>query len=235
MRVAEPLKSRIVLEMAADLEGLAAHYRRQGMGDEEAAAQAELELLATGEVLEALVRVHTTGWERAAARLAWGLRSGLNLVLLILGFGPVIGAAAWVAAAGIGSGGIGASNGAAVVVGAALVGTGGYLFARPLGHWEERVALRHRLRAVLHLGGISLLVAAVAAVEAAYRFSAMLEGASRGDPDALYQDAARLAGSGATAVAASLLIAIGAGMLWLALSNRLAARDQAESAAILAG
>jgi hypothetical protein len=60
----QPQKSRIMLEMAADLEALYGAYRARGVSEEEAVRRAEVRVLADPETLQKLTRLHTTGYRR---------------------------------------------------------------------------------------------------------------------------------------------------------------------------
>ena len=54
----EPARTRLVLEMAGDLEMVYAHHRAAGRSEEEAARLAEEKVLASAEVLSRLAAVH---------------------------------------------------------------------------------------------------------------------------------------------------------------------------------
>jgi hypothetical protein len=99
LKLPEPIKARILLEMAADLEALYEHYCARGLAEEEAARLTEEKLLASPEALQHLIVVHTTGYQRWLGRAAERLRWGLDLLLFLLGVGPVVVIAAWVVAA----------------------------------------------------------------------------------------------------------------------------------------
>src|SRR5690606_35990989 len=75
----EPAKSRVVLEMAADLVSLYEHHRARGRGEEEAAQLAEETILASPEALRHLVLLHTTGHARWLGWAAGRLRRGVEV------------------------------------------------------------------------------------------------------------------------------------------------------------
>ena len=54
----DPTRSRILLEMAGDLEDLYEHHRAQGLGEEEALRRAEEAFAASDEALKHLARIH---------------------------------------------------------------------------------------------------------------------------------------------------------------------------------
>ncbi len=53
--VPQPARSRILLEISADLEDLSAHYRSQGLSPQAAATRTRETLALSGEALERLV------------------------------------------------------------------------------------------------------------------------------------------------------------------------------------
>ena len=56
----QPTRSRILLEMAGDLEDLYEHHRDQGLDEEEALQRAEEAFVASDEALKHLARIHET-------------------------------------------------------------------------------------------------------------------------------------------------------------------------------
>jgi len=97
LTVPQPARSRILHEMAADLEDLYAAYRARGLADADALRRAEAALGASPEAVEALVQVHRPAWERLLARfsdsgrhrLERGLLTGLTLVGVLVGAGAL--------------------------------------------------------------------------------------------------------------------------------------------------
>jgi hypothetical protein len=57
----QPTRSRIVLEMAGDLEDLYQHHLAQGLDEEQAARRAEEAFAASEEALKHLSRIHESG------------------------------------------------------------------------------------------------------------------------------------------------------------------------------
>jgi hypothetical protein len=66
----QPIKSRIILEMAADLEDLYQFHRRQGLNDSDALREATDAFNLSPEALEQLVEIHTTPFRRFLDRLS---------------------------------------------------------------------------------------------------------------------------------------------------------------------
>ena len=57
----QPTRSRILLEMAGDLEDLYEHYRAEGLSEDEAEGRAEEAFVASDEALRHLSRIHDAG------------------------------------------------------------------------------------------------------------------------------------------------------------------------------
>ena len=79
----QPTKSRILLEMDADLEDAYRHYRGQGLGDEEAVRRAEEAFVVSDETLKHLARIHLSGGQ-LADRLISQIGSLWAKVLLVI-------------------------------------------------------------------------------------------------------------------------------------------------------
>ncbi len=84
-------RSRILLEMAADMEDLFQHYRAEGLEEAAAARKAEEAVAVSDDALERLLAVHRSGLDRFSDRLAghvgggWErLFSGALLVFAVL-------------------------------------------------------------------------------------------------------------------------------------------------------
>lgn len=70
LNLPQPLKSRILLEMAGDLDDLFNHYRSQGLDEIQAQQKAEEMLRADEETLSLLVQVHDSGFRKFLNRLS---------------------------------------------------------------------------------------------------------------------------------------------------------------------
>ena len=73
--LSEPTRSRVLLEMAADMEDLLHHYLDQGVEKEEAIRAVEEHFDLSDEALRELVRVHTTPLQRSLQGLSVQIRS----------------------------------------------------------------------------------------------------------------------------------------------------------------
>jgi membrane protein YdbS with pleckstrin-like domain len=78
----EPAKSRVLLEIAADLEGLYEHFSGQGQDDEQAAALALEHAELSDAALKRLVEVHASSPGRFIERLSERTASGWERLLL---------------------------------------------------------------------------------------------------------------------------------------------------------
>ena len=82
----QPIRSRILLEMAGDLEDLYDHHRDQGLGEEEALRRAEDAFVASDEALKHLARIHESSGgltERVARQVGSWWEKLLLLIWLV--------------------------------------------------------------------------------------------------------------------------------------------------------
>jgi hypothetical protein len=82
--VPQPARSRIILEIAADLEDLYGHYLARGMAPEEAAARSRATLELSDEALASLIRIHEPPLRRFLERFSEQARSLWERVTLIV-------------------------------------------------------------------------------------------------------------------------------------------------------
>jgi hypothetical protein len=233
LKLPEPIKSRILLEMAADLEALYDHFRTRGATDEEAARLAEERVLVSPEALHHLVAVHTTGYQRWLGRAAERLRWGFDLLLFIAGVAPIAAVCAWLVAGEL-RGMLGDPLlWPLLVTGVVVVG---------LAAWKARQLFLGRVRSPdeLHRGlSVLLFLAAASPVLGGTAFLIRLHGvaidimASRASTQVLLAAAPSVA-QAATLLGLGLLLGIAAGLVSFVLMNRVATLEQAESAAMLA-
>ena len=233
LTVGEPLKSRLILEMAADLESMAEHFRRRGMTEAQAVAAAEERMLATSRSLEDLIQLHTTGLERAAIRIAWGVRTGLDLTFFLIGLSPLIIAAGIAVSSQLRTDlGFGlwivAGLGVLLVV---LAGRAEWLLR---GRSAELPKVRRNVAEILYLAVLAFAVGAadfvLGLMTTTWWLSQRLTAGATLAAHLWAQDLT----SEATVFALALLIVVGCGLSWFVLVHRVAAREQAESASLLA-
>jgi hypothetical protein len=226
----QPAKSRILLELAADLEDLYEFHRQQGCSAEEAAREARQTLALSEESLAALVAVHQSWYRKlmdrfsARAQARW---ERLLLLLLLLCVVAVTGARVWgsplLARAGLSAWPILAVTTAVVVLGA----TQFHKLYLKKDHRPGR--LRRPLNGFLYLGGLNALLALGAAGIGLHRTCLA---AAR---DAQQAYATILAG--ALATSATLIVALFAilltAILWFVLLNKVICIEIAEAALLL--
>jgi hypothetical protein len=234
LAVPEPLKSRILLEMAADLESLYDHYRARGLDEDEAARRAEERLLASPEALRHLVGVHTTLYERLLSRAVGRLRWGFDLLLFAVGVVPMLALAVLVIAAQLHTVG-----GTPLIWPLLLLAAGVAVIS--LGKAYQLFIRRERSPARLHrglpllvlLGALGPAMGGLVFVLGSYQVATGL--AMGVLPEPVHLTAAAQVARDGTLCLLGLLLGFAAGLVWFVLVNRLAAMEQAESAALLAG
>lgn len=118
----EPAHSRVLLEMASDLEALYDHYRARGLDEDEAVRLTEERLVASPAALQQLVMVHTTGYQRWLSRATGGLRLGFDLVLFVLAVVPLLAFSGQVVGAQLRGGGAGVLTGIVMGIGGVITG-----------------------------------------------------------------------------------------------------------------
>lgn len=84
LRAPEPSRTRILLEMAADLEDSYRHHLDQGCDEEEAARRAEEAFATSDETLRLLERIHQSGFSSSAERFFHQIGSIWSTILLVV-------------------------------------------------------------------------------------------------------------------------------------------------------
>ena len=82
----QPTKSRIILEIATDLDDLYQLYLSRGLGEQEAAQKAEEKLYLTDDALQELVQIHQTLFRKLLAKLTAPAQSRWERVVFVLMF-----------------------------------------------------------------------------------------------------------------------------------------------------
>ncbi|HER43309.1 MAG TPA: hypothetical protein ENO08_02470 [Candidatus Eisenbacteria bacterium] len=80
----QPDKSRILLEIASDLDDMYRFFREKGLGEEEAASRAEERLDLSNEALLELVEIHESGMRKLLGRISEQARTRWERVLLAM-------------------------------------------------------------------------------------------------------------------------------------------------------
>lgn len=82
LHIPQPARSRVILELAADLEELHRYYLAKGLADEDARTEALDHFDATDDVLAALVKVHSSALRRGMDQLVRHAEEGWARALL---------------------------------------------------------------------------------------------------------------------------------------------------------
>lgn len=89
LEIPQPMKSRIILEIAADLEDLYQHYRKQGINEDTAAKKAQEKIDFSNEALRQLTHIHASSLQKYLDKLSehaqtrWE-RSFLGIIFLTI-------------------------------------------------------------------------------------------------------------------------------------------------------
>lgn len=210
----EPERSRILTEMALDLEDLYRSYRERGLGEAEACRKAETWLAPSPAALDALQSVHRPAFDRFLDRLGGTTRGRVELGLVALVSLLAVGAGVlavlrsgalsasspglWtVAALGVGGLGIGLSQGYALFVRGDRLEPG----------WRRRL---QRVPAAAFATAMAGLLAGVA------RLTVTVAPPEAATSSAIWSQVGAASAVAAVGLSASLLLA----MLWLLLSAR---------------
>lgn len=215
LRAPEPERSRILVEMAHDLEDLYRSYRERGLSEAEARRKAENWLAPSRAALASLESVHRPALDRLLDRLGGTTRGRVELglvalvsllavgggVLAVLRSGALSASSPglWIVAAlGVAGLGVGLSQGLALFVRSDRLGPG----------WHRW--LRHVLAAAAATGLVGLLAGVVRVTVTVVPIG---DGAG---PSALWAQVAMASGVAALGLGVSLLLAL----LWLLLRAR---------------
>ena len=229
--IAEPGRTRVLLEMASDLEDSFQFYRNQGLGEAEAARRAEEAFGSSEETLSLLSKIHETGMGGIADRVSeqvGGLGARI-LLLLILVFevwlaGVVLTAEAFRVYV---SPFIWPVIGLAVVAFAFSVWKIGQVFS---GVGRDVRRLRSGLGVLLFCAGASLAVAGCGFLFHLQRFFRLnFETA----PESLFTNFAGWMIKISSMMTISLLVAIVTALVWFVLSNVVARAETREVEALL--
>jgi hypothetical protein len=83
-------RAAILLEMAADLEGIYQHHRRGGASEEEAIGRAEEMVLGSSDLVRRLARLHHRSWRGWSDSVGARLSGGPDLLMLVVGVAPML-------------------------------------------------------------------------------------------------------------------------------------------------
>ncbi len=225
----QPMRSRILLELSADLADLASALEAEGVGRVEARRRALDVLFPSGEALRELERLHRPLYRRLVDRFSEPARHGLEralltvLALMLGGFG------AWLLA------------GAellrdptpflwpVLVVGALVLGMGGgKLFQLYVKKDHDRARLGRGMWGLPVAGAAAAVLGFGGAVADLY----VVAGAVAGSPDRAALELLRWLRQDMALLSVALLIVSAAGLLWLSSAVGIARVEQAEAMAL---
>ena len=226
----QPEKSRILLEIAADLEDAFERYRSEGLGEDEAVRRAEEKFEVSDEALRELVEVHTSVFRKLLGRISGQAQTRWERALLV----AVVVCIAAFAGRELLSAELFGRAGSFVWV---VAGTGvAALVLTVIKTYTIYIRRDHdvrRLRTGLHwlpvLGGLSLAVGLYGVVLGLYRTVGSV-------PVEPAMHLGRLIGWGIRSSALALtgmLVSVAAGLVWFVLTNRVRALEVAETAWLL--
>lgn len=226
----QPAKSRVLLEIAADLRDMYEYYRAQGLSQQDARRRAVEHCDLSDEVLIELTRLHTSAWRRFMDRFSEQAQTrwerALMIVMLVF-MAAVVGrfvatadvfatAHAWVWVAG-------------VVTAAAVLYACYKLFLAFVKQVHDSRRLRAGLSSLLAAAGANLLIGAygncVAMYHAARRAADDLEG--------VWLYAAEWLLEGASLQMVCLAAAVAIALFWYVITNKVSRIERAEAAALL--
>lgn len=227
----EPARSRVLIEMASDLDSLFEHYLALGLSEEEAAGRAERKVLASPQEVQRLVAVHTTGAARWAAWLTGRVRRDLDLFLFLAGVVPVLAMAALLLTREIALLRGSPFAWAVLGIGIAILGLSARRFHQLFLRGDEAPEeLRAGLSGLLCLGAAGPTVAALGLL---VHLHALFLSLARGGGSPDWVRAAEEIGRGAALLGTGILLGLAAGLLWFILASRVVALERAESIFLL--
>jgi hypothetical protein len=227
----QPARSRVLLEISADLEDMYRHFRERGETAEESRRLALDHCDLSDTALRELVSIHTSAWRRFLDRFSdqaqtrWE-RIFLSLLLvfvaaaagrLVFSVDIFLTAGAWVWPV-------------LIVTGATLVASAikYYMIFIKKDHNTRR--LRAGLPVVLYAAGVNLVLGVYGQWFGLYRATVR----ATEDLDAFWFLAVSWLLQSASLLAVSFLTALLPALFWFFLTNRIARIEQAESSALLA-
>jgi len=228
----QPARSRLLLEVAADLADLEAAYRARGLDPDAARARALERLDLSDEALRDLVRLHGSPLRRALDRLGeTGRRRGERLGLVALLAFLVLGTGALAPVPGLlADSGRGVWLVAAVTIpGLLLAAAKAYAIWGRDEHDPRR--LRRGLDALLALAGLAAAVGLVGWWLGLRDVAVAAEGA----PEAALGFGLAWLISGSATVVVGIQAAVLLGLLWLALAGKVSRVEREEADLLLVG
>lgn len=226
----QPAKSRVVLEIAADLRDLHSYFRDSGMSDAEAYERAVEQCDLSDDALAQLAQIHTAPWRRFLDRLSAQGQSRWERTLLIVlllfiaaSTGRLMLSADLFRAAGAAVWPILGVTAAAFCIGLEKC----YRAYLKQDHNLRR--LRAGLPSLLVLAGLVLIMGMYAYWLKLFRTSS----GAAADLNGAVQDATAWLVAGSAMLIVDMMCALAIAFLWFVLANKIARIEQAEAAVLL--
>lgn len=225
-----PVRHRIVLEMAADLEDVFEHYVGRGLPEEEAEERARESFALGDESLDELIEIHTSGFRRfldqlgEQGRRAWERIVFALLLLFVVGLvATQITARDLLRDAGPGGWIVAALTLAAVAVSIRA------FYALYLKQDGDLHRIGDWLPAILVLGGAEILTGVCGWIQGLHAWLRAFDGTDGLDLEPL----ARTLANGSALAVVALLCALATALLWYVLQARLARLEMCSALALL--
>lgn len=232
LNLAQHIKSRVVLELAADLEDLFEHFVAQGLSEEEATTKALERIELSDEAVLRLAAVHASPVDRLVGRLAERTRSPWErLMLLVTGLFFIVGAGREMLTAGF------FSDASSLLWPVAAVPMAGVFVAlwKTYSLLVSREADPRRLRsglpALLGLAVLTVFLACIAVLVEMHQAASSVENTAISLAEQSILCVARIAPMMAFSLTAAVILAVA----WFALTSWAAHREQTQAAQLLEG
>jgi len=229
--VPQPARSRVLLEIAADLEGMYDHYRKQGLSSQDARRRAIDHCDLSDDTLQELIHIHTSVWRRFMDRFSDQAQTRWERALLVVllvcvaaAAGPLIVSVGvfkvahplvWLALG---------------VTAAAVVFSGSKFYLAFIKQDHDARRLRAGLSALLVAAGADLLIGVYGNWMGLFRATRR----AAGDLDRFWFFAVEWLLEGSSLLVVSFTAATLTALLWYVLANKVARVEQAEAAALIA-
>jgi hypothetical protein len=230
LEIPQPARSRVLLELAGDLNDLYEHYRGEGLDEAEAARKVEERFEVSDEVLSQLVRLHHSAFRRWIDRFSEQAQARWERTVLaaVVLFVAVVSATQLVSSAFFreASGFVWVVAAIAVVAIALSLAKSYQLFVKK-DHRPDQ--LRRGLPALLFLGCASCFTGIFGSVAGMYVTMARIAAGSERPGE---QSIDGLLGSSATMIA-SFLVGLLCALIWFLLMSKVRRIELAEAALLL--
>jgi hypothetical protein len=226
----QPARSRVLLEIAADLGDMYDYYRAQGLSPQDARHRAVEHCDLSDEVLAELVHIHTSAWRRFMDRFSEQAQSRWErclLALMLLSIAAIVGR--MMLSVDVFAMAHGSVWAAVAITAGALAFAGYKAFVAFVKQQQDARSLRGGLSSLLVAAGANLLVGAYGNCLGMYQ--AVRRAVDDLDDGWLYTVQWLLEGASLQMVCLTAAVLIS--LFWYVIANKAARVEQAEAAALL--